>query len=193
MEEEDQEVNYKDWHLVCPSADPWPAPWGGWSWAGWRWELRPGCTSPQTLWGAAAAETRGAPAERKRAELLLQRCCRSKNSSSEQSVILNVLPSDNTRPETARSHSGWPCTSSCTPPGLHQSEEEENARSLAMRWYRIISVISEYGWRWRRRGGQQGIIRPVKRTPVERQTLIPALAGTNTAYLAACRASRFRP
>lgn len=28
------------------------------------------------------------------------------------------------KPGTARSHSGRPCTSSCTPLGLHQSEEE---------------------------------------------------------------------
>lgn len=129
MEDEDQEVKYEDWHLVCPSADPWPAPWGGWSWAGWRWELRPGCTSPQTLWGAAAAETRGAPArfQKERAELLLQRCCQSKKTAPLEchwTVIFNVLPSDNTKPETARSHSGWPCTSSCTPLGLHRSEEE---------------------------------------------------------------------
>lgn len=90
--------------------------------------------APNTLRSSSRRDTRCSCAvpERQRAERLLQRCCRSKNSSSEKSVILNVLPSDNRRPETARSHSGWPCTSSCTPLGLHQSEEEENAQSLAV-------------------------------------------------------------
>lgn len=141
MEDEDRVVKYEDWHLVCPSADPWPAPWGGWSWAGWRWELHPGCTSPQTLWGAAAAETHGAPARfQKERE---QSCCFKDAASlktplkSHWTAIFNVLPSDNTKPETARSHSGWPCTSSCTPLGLHQSEEE-NVQILAV----MATIIS---------------------------------------------------
>ncbi len=36
-----------------------------------------------------------------------------------------VLPSDNMKPETAHSHSGWPCTSSYRPLDLHQSEEKK--------------------------------------------------------------------
>ena len=36
-----------------------------------------------------------------------------------------ILPSDNMKPERARSHSGWPCTSSYTPLDLHQSEERK--------------------------------------------------------------------
>lgn len=47
---------------MCQSVGPWPAPWGGWSWGGWRWEQNSGCTSPQKLSAAVAAETHGAPA-----------------------------------------------------------------------------------------------------------------------------------
>lgn len=43
----------------------------------------------------------------------------------------NILPSGNRRPGTARSRSGWPCTSSCTPLGPRRSEED-TTRTLAL-------------------------------------------------------------
>lgn len=58
----EETVERKYFHLVCQSADPWPAPWGGLSWGRWRWEKHPGCTLPRTLWAAAAAESHDAPA-----------------------------------------------------------------------------------------------------------------------------------
>lgn len=51
--------------------------------------------------------------------------------NSVASPYVKVSPSDSTRPETARSHSGWPCTSSCTPLDLHRSEEEITQSSAA--------------------------------------------------------------
>lgn len=69
------------------------------------------------------------------------------DGSSETSLhrIFNNLPSDNTKPGTARSHSGCPCTSSCTPPDPRPSEEEEIIRTLALANRKKISSYLSFG------------------------------------------------